>query len=227
VVAVDKPPGLPVVPARNEDPADSLHHRLQHQRGERLWVVHRIDREASGLLLFARTAEAHRALSLAFEHRQVEKAYTAFAAGPLTPSHRRIEVALHAARRGKTRPAEPGEPGSREATTLLVVERVWRRDAQTVCLLDVRPLTGRHHQIRVHLRWAGAPLLFDPLYGRRVLAVDPEDTPCRRLALHARWLLVPHPTSGAPLQIEAPLASDLVDLREWLEAHFMPGEIRP
>lgn len=78
VVAVDKPPGVPVIPARGEDGGECLQHRLQRQIGHRLWVVHRIDRDASGVVLFASNAAAHRMLSLAFEQRQVHKSYVAF-----------------------------------------------------------------------------------------------------------------------------------------------------
>jgi hypothetical protein len=97
VVAVSKPPGETVIPARGDPPETCLRRRLETQLGRRLWVVHRIDRDASGLVVFALSAGAHRALSLAFEHRQVEKTYVAFVAGPLEPGRGRIDVALRPA----------------------------------------------------------------------------------------------------------------------------------
>jgi 23S rRNA-/tRNA-specific pseudouridylate synthase len=83
VIAVAKPAGLAVIPARGVDPGACLQHQLATVRGERLFVVHRIDRDTSGVVLFARNANAHRALCLAFEQRRVEKAYRAFVAGRL------------------------------------------------------------------------------------------------------------------------------------------------
>ena len=115
VVAVQKPSGEPVIPARDGSAQDCVQRRLERQLGRRLWVVHRIDKDASGVVVFALNAEAHRALSLAFEHRQVSKTYAAFVAGAIEPPEGRLEVPLHPARKGKTRPARPGEPGAQAA----------------------------------------------------------------------------------------------------------------
>ncbi len=126
VVAVVKPAGLPVVPARGESPGECLRHRLEAQLGEGLFVVHRIDRDASGLVLFARHARAHRALSMEFEARRATKRYLAFVAGHLQPEAGSIDVPLHDARRGKTRPARPGEPGARASLTEYRTLRAWK-----------------------------------------------------------------------------------------------------
>jgi RluA family pseudouridine synthase len=214
LIAVSKDSGEPVIPTGGGPRDACLHRRLEAQVGARLWVVHRLDREASGLVVFARSAEAHRALSMAFEHREVEKHYVAFALGALQAGSGDLDVALHDARRGKTRPAEPGEPGAREAVTHYVVRRRWRRGAHDVWLVNLRPLTGRRHQIRVHLRAAGAPILFDPLYGRALPGETFEGAPCSRLALHARRLVL------KGLLLEAPLAPDLVALGRWLNASW-------
>jgi len=80
LIAVAKPAGIPVIPARGEPPEACLQHVVAAARGERLWVVHRIDRDTSGVVVFARTAEAHRMLNLAFEQREVEKRYRAYLA---------------------------------------------------------------------------------------------------------------------------------------------------
>jgi RluA family pseudouridine synthase len=224
VVAVSKPPGEPVIAERGAPPEACLRRRLEAQLGKRLWVVHRIDRDASGLVVFARNARAHRALSLAFEHREVAKGYVALVAG--TPPHEcgTIDTPLHSARKGKTRPARPGEPGLQEARTEYATRKVWARGDASVSLLEARPHTGRHHQIRVHLRSLGHPLLFDPLYGRGQLPPGLEEAPCRRLALHARRLEVPSPVPGhSPLELEAPLAEDLAALQGWLDAGWSPS----
>jgi tRNA pseudouridine32 synthase/23S rRNA pseudouridine746 synthase len=214
LVVVDKPPGLATIPARNEPPEASLRRRLEAARGEPLWVVHRLDRETSGVVVFARNAAAHRALSLAFEARRVDKVYAAFVHG--VPAATRIEVPLHAARKGKMRPARPGEAGAQAAITEVAVLRTWRRDGATVSRIEARPRTGRQHQIRVHLRAAGAPLVGDPLYTPRALATAAGALPIARLALHAASLEIG--IDGAPpRRFVAPLPADLAALAAHLD----------
>jgi tRNA pseudouridine32 synthase/23S rRNA pseudouridine746 synthase len=231
LVAVAKPAGEPVIPARGESARDCVQRRLERQVGGRLWVVHRIDRDASGVVVFARNADAHRELSLAFEHRQVVKAYAAFVAGAIEPARGRLDVPLHAARKGKTRPARQGEPGAQKSETEYATRKRWTlaadspspdgtgapRSDDIVSLLEVHPLTGRHHQIRVHLRSAGTPILFDPLYGRGLMPGALAGAPCGRLALHARRIDVPAPRGGGRVVVEAPLPPDLAALVEWLD----------
>ncbi|HYN02723.1 MAG TPA: RluA family pseudouridine synthase [Vicinamibacteria bacterium] len=218
VVAVQKPSGEPVIPAREGSAQDCVQRRLERQLGRRLWVVHRIDKDASGVVVFALNAEAHRALSLAFEHRQVSKTYAAFVAGSIEPPQGRLDVPLHPARKGKTRPARPGEPGAQPAETEYATRNRWTLAADFVSLLEAHPHTGRHHQIRVHLRAAGVPILFDPLYARGLTPEALAGAPCTRLALHARRIDLPAPRGEGRLVIEAPLAPDLAALAEWLDA---------
>ena len=252
VVAVQKPSGEPVIPTRDVSAPDCVQRRLERQLGRRLWVVHRIDKDASGVVVFALNADAHRALSLAFERRQVSKAYTAFVAGSIEPPQGRLDVPLHPARKGKTRPARPGEPGAQAAETEYATRKRWTlaadssspgatealdgqalaealpwgrrrpdggtRNDSIVSLLEALPHTGRHHQIRVHLRAAGVPILFDPLYGRGLMPEALAGAPCTRLALHARRIDLPAPRGEGRLVIEAPLAPDLAALAEWLDA---------
>lgn len=211
-LAVDKPPGLPVVPARGEDPGHSLWRTLERERGERLWVVHRIDRGTSGVVLFARDPATHRALSTAFEGRRVRKGYLALTRGVPAPLSGTIDVALHPARKGKMRPAAPGEVGALIAATDYVVFRHWETLEGPVALVELFPRTGRQHQLRVHLRAIGTPLLVDRLYGspRPVLGLE-------RLALHAATITFPDPSTGAEMTVEAPLAPDLAALVERLD----------
>jgi tRNA pseudouridine32 synthase / 23S rRNA pseudouridine746 synthase len=216
LVAVDKPPGVPVIAARGEPPEACLQKRLERQLGRRIYVVHRIDRDASGVVLFALEAASHRAASLAFEHRRVQKRYLAFVAGELAPAAGRIEQALHPARKGKTRPARPGEPGAQAALTDYETRQRYLLAGSPVSLVEARPQTGRHHQLRVHLRAAGAPILFDPLYGRGRMPAALAGAPCARLALHAERLALETTEGGPLLVVEAPLAPDLRALAEWL-----------
>jgi 23S rRNA-/tRNA-specific pseudouridylate synthase len=221
VVAVCKPAGLPVVPAAGGDPADCVRGRLERDLGVRLWVVHRLDRDTSGVLLFARTADVHRSLCLAFEERRVRKTYVAFTLGVPAPGDGRIDTPLHPARRGKVRPARPGEGGTWDAATAYAVRRRWSRSGDAVAMVEARPETGRHHQIRAHLRSIGTPILFDRLYGGTPNGDWAGRAPISRLALHASRLVVAEAGAPAPRwAFEAPLAADLAALTRWLDTEW-------
>lgn len=204
-IAVDKPAGELVVPGRREDPADCVWRRLEASRGETLWVVHRIDRDTSGVLVFARTPDAHRLWSMAFERGAVEKQYLAFTAG--LPNRRDISSPLHEGR-GRMRIAEPGEQGGKPSRTLVEVVRTWG----DIALVRCRPRTGRQHQIRVHLASVGAPLLVDPLYG----ADRADGLPIDRLTLHAANLVAPPGLGGD--EVASPMPADFVALQRALES---------
>jgi tRNA pseudouridine32 synthase/23S rRNA pseudouridine746 synthase len=184
--------------------------------------VHRIDRDTSGVVLFARSAAAHRALSMAFEGREVEKRYLAFTRGVPSPVEGIVDVPLHRARKGRMRPAAPGELESLPSSSRYRVLRSRPASGGPVACVEVRPHTGRQHQIRVHLRSLGAPLLVDPLYGRcdrleaDALGTDAPAVP--RLTLHAHGLSLRQPGSGARLDLSAPLPDDLGALDVWLGA---------
>lgn len=212
LLAVAKPPGRIVIPGRKGGEA-TLQEELEARFG-RLWICHRLDRGTSGVLLLARTAAAHRAVSLAFERHAVEKRYLAVIAGAL-PDAVRVDAALVPARRGRMRPARPGEAGAKPAATAFrVVERLRRPEA--TALVEARPETGRQHQIRVHLRTAGAPLALDPDYGRREPLRDGAGRVILdRTPLHAAALALAHPTGGGRLLLEAPLPPDLEALLAW------------
>ena len=223
VLAVNKPPGLLVIPGgeADEQTLKDLVAEYLAPRGERPFVVHRLDRGTSGVVLFARNAAAHRALNLAFDHRAVKKGYLALVDGDLQGEHV-IQIPLHAARRGKMRPAGRGEPGLRSHTRWRAVERFER-----FTFLEVEPFTGRQHQIRVHLKAIGHPLAFDPLYGRKTpllardlnpAAAHPDVPALARTPLHAAWIRVPHPTRTEPLVVEAPLPDDVRQVLTLLRA---------
>ena len=209
VLAVDKPPGRIVIPGRGV-PEPTLQEEAQAAYG-RLWVVHRLDRGTSGVLLFARSAAAHRALNLAFDGREVLKVYLALVRGT-PPPRARLEGAIAPARRGRMRIAAPGEARGRPAVTL--VERLEAFAASpplpALALVEVRPETGRTHQIRVHLAAAGTPLAVDPAYGDPGPLLDGAGTPLlSRTPLHALSVELPHPSTGRRLRVEAPVPDDL------------------
>ena len=175
-------------------------------------MVHRLDRGTSGVLVFARTAEAHRTLNLAFDRGEPAKRYLALVRGIPAPE-RRVDVAIAPARRGRMRPARPGDPRAKAAATVLrLVEafppRPWAGGA--LALVEALPETGRTHQIRVHLAHAGTPLAVDPDYGGEDPLLGPDARPLLvRTPLHAARLAIAHPATGAPLALEAPLPADL------------------
>lgn len=186
-VAIDKPAGMPTAPTR-QAAAGSAQDELERQlgRAERLWLVHRLDRDTSGVLLFARTRAAARALDAAFRERKVDKRYQAWVAGVVDADSGRVTAPLReSGRRAMVDPA-----GKAAETHWEVVERGADRT-----LLNLRPTTGRMHQIRVHLQSIGHPVIGDRLYG------GPRAS---RLMLHATRLAFSHPVSGEPLEITAP-----------------------
>ena len=162
LLVFDKPSGLTVIPGRDEVLADSLRGRLQEFLGTPLWIVHRIDRATSGLVIFARTSNAHRMLCMQFEQHQISKTYWALAAG-LLPESGETRLALHTARKGKMRPALKDEAGALAAHTSFRRLNV-SSSVPPISELQVQPHSGRQHQIRVHLRALGAPLYGDELY---------------------------------------------------------------
>lgn len=218
VAVVDKPAGVTVVPAPGVPDGACLRDRVAAALGTAVWVVHRLDRDTSGVVAFARTADAHRALSMAFERRDVGKAYRALVRGVPAPRAGTIDLALHDARKGKSRPARPGEIGAREAATAYAVARAWRLDAGHVAEVTLAPRTGRHHQLRVHLRAIGCPILGDTVYGGHDAGVS-AGVAVPRLALHAEALDLPHPGGARRLAVTAPWPLDLAAVTAWLEAH--------
>jgi tRNA pseudouridine32 synthase/23S rRNA pseudouridine746 synthase/23S rRNA pseudouridine955/2504/2580 synthase len=202
-LAVNKPSGVLVIPGRSEGDTVVLKTQLEAQLKKRLWVVHRLDRDTSGVLLFALTEPAHRTLSMAFEAGEIEKKYTALVEGRLDKPLD-LDVALMPARRGRMRVAQPGHD-SKNARTLIEPRRVFARTS----MVEATPLTGRTHQIRVHLQSAGHPLVFDHQYGNREPIRDGERVLLERTPLHATRLTIPKLENIAPVTIEAPLPEDL------------------
>ncbi len=189
LLAVDKPTGLATIPER--DPAtDCLLARLQQAHG-RLFIVHRLDKEVSGVVVFARTAAAHRALCLQFEARSVSKTYLALVHGDVADESGRIETPLRSFGSGRT--GVDLANGKPSVTTWRVLQR---RPGLT--LLALQPLTGRRHQLRAHLFSVGHPIAGDSRYGEASRASG-----FPRLMLHARSLELDHPGTGTRLQLRA------------------------
>jgi tRNA pseudouridine32 synthase/23S rRNA pseudouridine746 synthase len=210
VLVVDKPAGRLVIPGRGTDER-SLREELEAAHG-RLWVVHRLDRGTSGVLVFARTADAHRALNLAFDRGEPRKRYVALVRGVAAPE-RRVDLPIAPARRGRMRPARPGDDrGKAAATVFRLLEafpaRPW--SGGPIALVEALPETGRTHQIRVHLAAIGLPLVVDPDYGDAGPLLGPDGAPLvLRTPLHAAAIEVAHPSGRGTLAVEAPWPADL------------------
>jgi 23S rRNA pseudouridine955/2504/2580 synthase/23S rRNA pseudouridine1911/1915/1917 synthase len=219
-----KPPGLLTIPDRFEPQGPNLQALLNEQYG-RLWTVHRLDRETSGVICFARTEADHRALSMQFEARTVGKYYLALVDGRIGPDAGTIDAPIgpHPRQEGKMTVIASGKPAQTDYKVLRrFVAFTW---------VEARLHTGRTHQVRVHFQSAGHALAVDPLYGRRPalflseikgkgyhIGKYQEERPLlERTALHAARLEVQHPRTGEPLVVEAPLPKDLRAVVQQLE----------
>jgi 23S rRNA pseudouridine1911/1915/1917 synthase len=233
IIAIDKPAGLVVHPSPGHASGTLVNALLHHVRdfagvgGElRPGIVHRLDRDTSGVLLVAKTDRAHASLSRQMKKRSMRKEYLALAAG--VPRVRKGEVSFAIGRDPRDRKkmkafksSEPPPAGARDARTLYEIEREWFSLGLT--LLRCRLVTGRTHQIRVHLAAAGLPVVGDPVYGRpryermRDAALRAKLTAFPRQALHAERISFRHPATNEPITIAAPIPSDLGSLLEEIE----------
>lgn len=195
LLVLDKPAGLLSVPGRGPERADCLSARAQARWPDAL-VVHRLDQATSGLLVMARGALAQRRLSLAFAERQVHKRYQAVVAGRLSGEDwGEIELPLVVDWPRRPRSKVCHETGKPSLTRWCAIGPVARTDGLLATRLWLEPVTGRSHQLRLHLSAIGHPILGDELYADGwALAAAP------RLLLHACEIALPHPLTGERLQ---------------------------
>ena len=203
LIAVNKPPGMTVHPAPGHPASTLVNALLAHCPDlsgiggvRRPGIVHRLDRDTSGVILVAKNDAAHLALARQLKERTVEKTYLALVEGTPKPPRGVIDAPL--ARDPRRRERMAVLEGGREASTSYrVVERF-----SGVSLLEVKPRTGRTHQIRVHFAAIGHPIVGDVVYGKRSSLLA-------RQFLHAWRIAFDHPRTGERLTLEAPLAQDL------------------
>jgi len=202
LLVIDKPAGVVVHPAPGHATGTLVHGLVARDaRGgdpERPGIVHRLDRDTSGLLVVARSERAHRRLSRLMRDRAIDRRYLALAHGAMPPALT-VDRPVGRDRRSRTRMSTATERGRPAVTHLRRLETVGR-----YTLVEARLETGRTHQIRVHLEAVGHPVAGDPLYGRR-----PDELGIGRQFLHAARLSLPHPETGEPLVVESPLPPDL------------------
>lgn len=207
LAAVDKPAGVAAQPTLTHD-RGALPDLVARLLGGEAHVVHRLDRETSGVTVLARTRQAAAGLAEAFRLGTPRKTYLALAARAPDPPEGRVDAPL-----GKD-PSRPGRrtvvPSGEPAATCY---RTLRIGPSGTALVECRPETGRTHQIRAHLAWLGAPLLGDPRYGgpRRV-----GEAAVPRVMLHALRLEIDHPATGERLSLEAPVPEDFAAIERAL-----------
>ena len=226
LVIVQKPANYLSIPDRFDAEKPNLYHYLQKKYGS-IFIVHRLDKETSGLICFAKNEEAHKHLSEQFFEHTVDKVYLALVEGSLHTPEGRIEKAI-----GK-HPAIPGKMiitkrGKKSLTLYKVVE-----EFKAYSLVETIIKTGRTHQIRIHLESIGHPLMIDSMYGRQdsfylsslklrkyKIQKDVEERPLMsRTTLHSYRLSFIHPRSKEKVTFENPLPKDfgavLKQLRKW------------
>lgn len=213
IIVFDKTPGIATIPERYPG-VESLKELAEPKHG-RLWTVHRIDKDTSGVVIFARDAEAHKSLNDQFESRQTRKIYAAVVEGEMSAAEMPIDIPLISdpAHPGRMKPSAKGK----ESVTILRLREQFRGFSY----IEAEPLTGRQHQIRVHCKAVGLPLAVDPFYGNheQLMLSDfkkkyrdygrDEQPLMDRLSLHAEELTVIHPGTGESISVRAELPRDM------------------
>ena len=218
LLVVDKPAGLVVHPAAGNLDGTMVNALLHHCAGRlsgiggvaRPGIVHRIDKDTSGLLVVAKTDTAHEALARQFAAHTVERRYTAVVAGLPVPPAGRVEGALARSTANRQKMAIVADGRGKRAVTHYRMVQALRGAAVVECRLE----TGRTHQIRVHMSSIGHPLAGDPVYGRMPggLAAVMDGINFRRQALHAATLGFVHPLLGTAVAFGSPLPDDISEL---------------
>jgi len=207
VLVVDKPSGLPVLPDGWEKDAPYLAKILENQFGG-IWVVHRLDKITSGVMVFARDAETHRTLSIQFENHQAEKIYHALVEGSTKWEEKvtKFPLRVNVGHKHRTVVASRDRGGKPSETRFRLLKQY-----QAATWIEALPMTGRTHQIRVHASALGHPLIGDVLYGAK------ESNIIARPALHAYSLTFTHPISNERITFKAEHPQDFATALKLLD----------
>ncbi|MBI3160857.1 MAG: RluA family pseudouridine synthase [Chloroflexi bacterium] len=200
ILVIDKPAGIPVLPDGWEQDAPYLVKMLEEEHGK-LWVVHRLDKGTSGVMVFARDAESHRALNTQFENHEAQKTYHAIVEGNPKWEEKVTKFPLRANVGKKHRTAVDDKNGKPAETHFRVIKRY-----QDMALVEAKPMTGRTHQIRVHAYALGHPLVGDILYSAQETGL------ITRPALHAQTLSFIHPVTNERMKFTVPHPADFEEV---------------
>nr|CRH05667.1 Ribosomal large subunit pseudouridine synthase C [Candidatus Magnetococcus massalia] len=222
ILAINKPAGMPVHGGSGHawGAVDALQAYLRQQgvseeRAGEAELVHRLDKDTSGVLLFGLRPRAVRRLAESMRDNQLDKRYLALVKGAPEPKRGEVNQPLS---KGKLQGGERMvvvEQGGQEARTRYMVKRQWSHDEIDASMVELQLLTGRTHQIRVHMAWLGHPLAGDYKYGEKGFNQQMKSLGWNRLFLHASRLTLRHPSHGHSVELHAPLDEPLSD---WLKA---------
>lgn len=222
LLVIDKPSGWITNDATTTSGQDTVQNwlienhksEIVNQRSLRSGIVHRLDKETSGILLVAKTPETFEYLQRQFKERKVEKSYTALVHGKI--ENKEGEINAPVGRLPWRRDRFGVMAGGRDAETRYKVTRYYGRGDEKYSLVEFYPKTGRTHQIRIHAKYIGHPLVSDEFYaGRKTARKD--RTWCPRLFLHASFIKFPHPKTGKPVEFKSGLNSGLVSVLKKLD----------
>ncbi len=229
LLVVAKPPGVVVHPATGHKKGTLVHGLVAHcdtlsgiNGVERPGIVHRLDKDTSGVMVIAKSDKSHHGLVELFKTRQVQKVYHAIIFGRPARQKGCISGAIGRHRSNRKKMAVL-EHGGREAVTCWSVLEEF---ADPLTYLEVRPETGRTHQIRVHMAHMGHPVAGDALYGNKALQQTNEKYCIRRQCLHAYSLSFTHPVTGKQLKFTTPLWPDMQDILERLRVQLQHQELK-
>lgn len=222
LVAVSKPPGVAVHRSEQVRDRDPALQRVRNQLGCRVYPVHRLDRGTSGVLLFALDPDTARVIGEALTRRDVDKRYLAVVRG-FAPELAEID---HALREHPDAPPQPARTTLRRLGTVTLPIPVGRYPEARYSLVELRPHTGRLHQLRKHMAHLRHPIVGDVRHGEgRHNRLFRERFGVHRMLLHAWTMTLPHPVTGQPLELRAPLDPELATLLaalEWGGAYERP-----
>lgn len=193
IIIVNKQPGILSVPGRGPEKLDSISHRLSLQF-EEVHIVHRLDMATSGIMVFARNKDSLRSLQQQFQHRQTKKTYQALVLGRLTPITGAINLPMRCDWPNRPKQMVCYEHGKKSLTRWRVMEY-----ADGYTRIELMPITGRSHQLRIHCNAIQHPILGDPFYG-----TDESQSARENLCLHAQSLTFRHPADSRLLTFSSP-----------------------
>lgn len=214
ILCVNKPSGMPVIPGRNLETL-SLKQRLEKDLAQQIWVTHRIDKETSGIVLFAKTAEAHKLINMAFQDHKINKVYRCICRGSVKKDVQHVNKPIYIDSKTNKVKIHPHGKESRSSYKSIEISKSYS-------LVEVHIETGRMHQVRVHMSSEGYPIVGDQLYNNKPEIYlkdikkkykgdfyEDQRPMISRCALHAYGLSFVHPITGEKMKIHSELPKDI------------------